>query len=131
MKAIRCSLVIAALIATATGTTHAHHSLSAYDITKTVEIEGTVKRFEWSSPHCWLVMAVPNGHGETTQWVLEAGTPIVNYRYGWKRDDFKAGDKLKVTAFPVRDGSMHGAVMRVTFANGKVLEGPLSTYLKK
>ena len=131
MKKLVCGLAMAALIGAFTQTASAHHTLSAYDITKTVQLEGTVKRFEWTAPHCWLVVTVSDGHGGATDWTLEAGTPVVNYRYGWKRDDFKPGDKVTVTAFPVRDGSNHGAIMRVVFPDGRTLEGPLSTYLKK
>jgi hypothetical protein len=109
----------------------AHHSLSAYNITKRVQIEGTVKQFEWSSPHCWLILTVTDPQGKAKDWVLEAGTPVVNYRYGWKRDYFKPGDHLKVSVFPVHDGSAHGALESVTLPDGRVLEGPLSSYLKK
>lgn len=137
MKKILCGLAIAASTLTVAGTAmiagtaHAHHSLSAYDIGKTIELEGTVKRFEWGSPHCWVVMDVPKEGGGFTEWVLEAGTPVVNTKFGWKRDDLKPGDKLRATAFPTRDGSAHGALMRLVLADGRTLEGPLATYLNK
>jgi hypothetical protein len=131
MKRIFCGLIVAAWITMGAGTVQAHHSLSAYDITKTVELDGSVKRFEWGSPHCWLIVDVPDGKGGSTEWTLEAGTPIVNTQYGWKRDTFKSGDKVKVTAFPAREGAGHGALMRVALADGRILDGPLATYLKK
>jgi hypothetical protein len=131
MKQTFCGLLLAALIAMAASTAQAHHSLSAYDITKTIELDGTVKRFEWGAPHCWLIVDVPDEKGNSTEWALEAGTPVVNNRYGWKRDTFKSGDKVKVTVFPVHEGSGHGALMRVVFPDGRTLDGPLATYLKK
>jgi hypothetical protein len=131
MKKLLCKLAFAVSIATLGSVAFAHHSLSAYDITKSIEFDGTVKEFQWGSPHCWLIVDVPNGTGGSTEWVLEAGTPVVNNQFGWKRTDLKSGDKVKVTAFPVRDGSAHGALMKVVLANGRVLEGPLATYLKK
>jgi len=131
MKKLLCGLAFVASIAMLGSVAVAHHSLSAYDITKTIEIDGTVKRFEWGSPHCWVVMDVPNESGGSTEWVFEAGTPVVNTKFGWKRSDLKAGEKIHVTAFPTRDGSAHGALMRVVLANGRTLEGPLSTYLNK
>ena len=131
MKKLLCGLAFILSIATMGSVALAHHSLSAYDITKSIEIEGTVKEFQWGSPHCWLIVTVLDEKGGSTEWVLEAGTPVVNNQFGWKRDDLKAGDKVKVTAFPVRDGSAHGALMKVVLANGRVLEGPLATYLKK
>jgi len=131
MKQTVCGVLFAALIALAAGSAQAHHSLSAYDISKTIEFGGTVKRFEWSAPHCWLILDVPDEKGNSTEWVLEAGTPVVNNRYGWKRDTFKSGDKLTVTVFPAREGPGHGALMRVVFPDGRTLDGPLATYLKK
>lgn len=131
MRKISCGLLLAAMLATVVGTAQAHHSLSAYDITKTIELNGTVKRFEWGAPHCWLIVDVPNGNGTSTEWALEAGTPVVNTQFGWKRDSFKSGDKVTVTAFPAHEGTGHGALMRVVFPDGRTLDGPLATYLKK
>jgi len=131
MNKLLRGFVMAALVSPIAGPAQAHHSLSAYNISKTIELDGTVTSFEWSSPHCWLFLHAPNGHGGYADWALEAGTPVVNYHYGWKRNDFKPGDKLKVIAFPVRDGSNHGAIASVIFADGRRLEGPLSSYLKK
>ncbi len=32
----------------------AHHSYAMFDTDKSVEIEGTVKEFQWTNPHCWI-----------------------------------------------------------------------------
>lgn len=130
MKKILYGLVFAASIAGWGYVAHAHHSLSAYDITKTIDLDGTIREFQWTSPHCWLVVTVMNSNGVASDWILEAGTPVVNNQYGWKRDLFKPGEKIRATIFPVRDGTAHGALMRVTMADGRVVDGPLATYLK-
>jgi len=36
----------------------AHHSFAMFDGSKTVIIEGTVKSWEWKSPHAWLTVDV-------------------------------------------------------------------------
>jgi hypothetical protein len=131
MKRIFFATLLAAMMATVAVTAQAHHSLSAYDITRTVELKGTVKRFEWGAPHCWLIVDVPDQKGASTEWALEAGTPVVNTQFGWKRDSFKSGDKVTVTAFPAHEGTGHGALMRVVLADGRTMDGPLATYLKK
>jgi hypothetical protein len=123
--------VAAAAISAIPGTAEAHHSLSAYNITKSIVVEGTIKKYEWTSPHCWLTITVPDDKGGTVDWVFEAGTPVVNNRYGWGRDQFKAGEKVKATAFPVRDGSNHGALISVEFADGRKQDGALAQYLKQ
>ena len=40
--------------------TLAHHSQSEYDSRKKVEVEGTVSKVEWKSPHAWIHVDVTN-----------------------------------------------------------------------
>jgi hypothetical protein len=110
---------------------YAHHSLSAYDIDRSVIVDGTIKEYKWSSPHCWLVVAVGDKEEKIVLWTFEAGTPIVNNRFGWNRDTFSPGEKVKVTAAPLRDGGPGGALLLVETRDGRKLSGPLATYLKK
>ncbi len=131
MRRLLAGCAIAMWLLAVAGPAQAHHSLSAYDITKSIEVSGTIKRFEWTAPHCWLVVTAPDGKGGTTEWSFEAGTPIVNNKYGWTRNVFKAGEKVTVKAAPVRDGSPHGALLLVEFPDGRKLPGPLATYLKQ
>lgn len=131
MKGFRVAAALAVSILAAGGSAQAHHSLSAYDITKSIEVAGTIKRFEWTAPHCWLVVTAPDGKGGTTEWSFEAGTPVVNHKYGWTRNVFKPGEKVTVKAAPVRDGSPHGALMVAEFPDGRKLAGPLALYLKQ
>src|SRR5689334_24833317 len=37
----------------------AHHSFAMFDTKKTVTLKGTVKEFQWVSPHAWIVMTTP------------------------------------------------------------------------
>ncbi|WP_047170418.1 DUF6152 family protein [Novosphingobium sp. Rr 2-17] len=113
------------------GTVYAHHSLSAYDVSKTITIEGTIKEYKWSAPHCWLVVMVGGAKGKIVPWTFEAGTPMVNNKFGWTRDTFTIGEKVKVTAAPMLDGTPGGALMLVEMHDGRKLAGPLATYLKK
>lgn len=131
MKHVLGGALVAVALLAQSGAAHAHHSLSAYDITKSITVNGTIKRYEWTAPHCWLVVTAVDASGKTVDWEFEAGTPVVNYNYGWTRDKLKAGEKVVIKAAPVRDGSPHGALMSVTLSNGKKLEGPLATYLKQ
>jgi hypothetical protein len=108
----------------------AHHSLTAYDLTKTVTIDGTVKSFEWTNPHVWLTVTVKDKDGKTTDWAVESGTPNVNNRLGWKRTDLQPGQKVKVVLFPMRDHGPHGALTSVTFEDGRTLQGPINSVLK-
>ena len=60
----------------------AHHSFAMFDAEKTVSIEGTVKEFQWTNPHSWILMTVSGAQGEQ-QWAIEMGGPSGLARQGW------------------------------------------------
>ncbi len=122
------SLGTAALVLSLATPAAAHHSTSAYDFTKTVTLQGTVKSFQWTNPHSWLELAVTDEKGTTAVWTLESGTPNVNKRMGWAGNDVKPGDKVEVQIHPGRDGGNDGAVMYIHLPNGKVLAAPASLF---
>ena len=41
----------------------AHHSFAMFDATKDLTLQGTVKGFEWTNPHMWLYVIVPQASG--------------------------------------------------------------------
>ena len=38
----------------------AHHSFAMFDGEKTKLLEGTVKEFQWTNPHSWILLTVDN-----------------------------------------------------------------------
>lgn len=115
-------LALAALMGT--GSASAHHSRAVYDLSRYVEVKGTVVDWKWTSPHSELKLAVADASGKTAEWVLECPSPAFMVRYGWKRTDIKLGDKISVLLRPMRDGSLGGSTSQVTLASGKVMGGP-------
>ncbi len=81
----------------------AHHSQSEFDLRSNVEVEGTVTKLEWKSPHARLYVDVKEEKGEVLNWNLELPSPNTLMRRGWKRDSLKSGDHVKVTAAPARN----------------------------
>ena len=81
----------------------AHHSQSEFDFGSRVEIEGTVTKLEWKSPHGRLYVDVKNASGQTVNWNFELPSPNTLMRRGWKRDSLKPGDYVKVNASPARN----------------------------
>ena len=75
----------------------AHHSQSEYDSRSKVEIEGTVTRLEWKSPHAWFYVDVINDKGQKVNWSFELPSPVTLMRRGWTRDSLKPGDRIKVS----------------------------------
>lgn len=86
--------VYALLVATSAA---AHHSGAMFDRTKQVSLTGTVKEWQWTNPHTWLILVAPNDKGELVTWNLEGQSPQVQRGRGWARTSLKAGDKVSVT----------------------------------
>jgi Family of unknown function (DUF6152) len=51
----------------------AHHSFAMFDAEKTVVLDGTVKEFQWTNPHSWILMMVDGVEGKSEQWAIEMG----------------------------------------------------------
>ncbi len=66
------------------GSALAHHSFAMFDADKTVELEGTVKEFQWTNPHSWLQVMVVYEAGLEFEWSLELGSPGSLARNGWR-----------------------------------------------
>jgi hypothetical protein len=96
----------------------AHHSFAMFDADKTVEMQGTVKEFQWTNPHSWLQVMVKDASGQEKEWSLEMGSPGGLARSGWRPKTVVPGDKVTVTAHPLKDGSPGGQLLTVVLPNG-------------
>jgi hypothetical protein len=85
----------------------AHHSFPAqYDIAKPITLTGKVTKVEWTNPHIFIYIDVPDEKtGEVVNWALEMGGPNALLRLGWKRDSLKTDDVVTVEGSLARDGS--------------------------
>jgi hypothetical protein len=121
MKIKTLALAAAALGATALPAL-AHHSFAMFDNQKEVELNGTVKDFQWTNPHTWIQVVVPNDAGtSTSEWSVEGGNPGDLARRGWKKTSLKPGDKVIVRIHPMKNGSNGGSLVGVTLADGTVV----------
>lgn len=96
----------------------AHHSFAMFDAEKTKVLEGTVKEFQWTNPHSWILMMVDNAQGQPEQWAIEMGGPGGLARQGWVPKTLKPGMKIKTVIHPLRDGNNGGQFMAVTLPDG-------------
>jgi uncharacterized protein DUF6152 len=85
-------------------TAAAHHSGAMFEDTKTVTLEGTVKEFQYTNPHSWLLVDVKNKDGSVTTWGFEAEGPTTLMRAGIRPSEFKVGTKITITGRPMKDG---------------------------
>ena len=101
--------------------TWAHHSQSEFDLRGKVEVEGTVTKVDWRSPHAWVYVDVANDKGEKVNWSFELPSPVTLMRRGWTRDSLKPGDRVKVTGAPARNFPTIAIANFVRDQNGKPL----------
>jgi len=108
MKTVRAVLLssTASLLAAALPAS-AHHSFPAqYDVAKPITLTGKVTKVEWTNPHIFIYIDVPNeATGAVVNWALEMGGPNALLRLGWKRDSLKQDDLITVEGSLARDGS--------------------------
>jgi Family of unknown function (DUF6152) len=101
-----------------------HHSFAMFDAEKIVKLEGTIKEFQWTNPHAWIMLNVNNAEGQAVQWAIEMNGPTGLARQGWLPKTLTPGMKVDVHIHPLRDGKSGGQFLAVTFPDGKVMGNP-------
>ena len=100
----------------------AHHSYAMFDHTKEVTLKNaTVVSWEWTSPHTWLYVLVPEPGKEPVKYSIEGGNPGLLRRQGFGKGSMSAGDKVTVYISPLKNGQNGGAINAVQLANGTLL----------
>ena len=115
---LRAAVALAALAGAAAA--RAHHSFALFDHVNRVTVTGTVTKFDWTNPHVFIVLEVPDG-ASTKQYTVECASPNVLTRVGWKYSDIKVGDKVTLLVNPLRNGQPGGMLEQATLADGRVL----------
>lgn len=134
----RNRLPLGLAVALCAGTAPAHHSTVEFDYTKVYAVTGTVKELQWTNPHSWLQVMVPDENGELVEWGFELGAPVFNVRMGWTNKSVSNGDLVTVVFCPTKQERPRGTLMFVhregqetlngvaaNFYSGELLEDPL------
>jgi hypothetical protein len=87
---------------------------------------GTIKDFQYTNPHSWIQLYVTTPAGVAEEWTIEALSPNVLSRSGWKKNSLLAGQKVTVLINPLRDGTRGGNLISVTLPDGVTLGGGAS-----
>jgi hypothetical protein len=114
--------VLAGVLLSAGQVVWSHHSFAMFDGTKKIALTGKVKKMEWSNPHVWIQLPVPDpGGGSEKEWSIEA--PAINglARVGWTSKSLQPGDKVTIYIHPLRNGEAGGALQDAVLANGQHL----------
>ena len=101
-----------------------HHSGAMFDRTQQTMIAGTVTEFQWTNPHAWIHIDVPNADGLKDTWQVELNSPNNLKRQGWKSSSIKTGDQVTLLLNPLKDGSKGGLFISITLPDGSVLGDP-------
>jgi hypothetical protein len=121
---VRAAVLSAGLVLVAVPA-RAHHSFAMFDTTKRVTLAGTVTAFEWTNPHAYIELDVPDEKGVTTHWSIELGSPSILMQGGWKFKDLKYGDKVTAIVNPLKNGQSGALLASITMPDGRVLgNGP-------
>jgi len=118
-----CWLAMAWALAGA-GALMAHHSFAMFDQSKTLTLTGAVTSFEWTNPHAYIEVDVPEEKG-VKHWSIELGSPSILQQSGWKFSDLKRGYKVTLRINPLRSGQPGGFLIQATLPDGRTLgNGP-------
>ena len=98
----------------------AHHSMAGFDRAQTVMVEGVVKEFSWTNPHCWIELEVVKD-GKAVNWNFEMTAPGYLVRAGWKKTSVQVGQMVTVTGNPLKSGEPGALFVSIKLPDGTVL----------
>jgi len=114
MRSGRAVLIAGMSLLFAPAAALAHHGLATqFDTEKTITLTGAVAKIDWSNPHVRLYLEVKD-ESNTVTWEVDMGSPNLQLTHGWKIDTYRRGDRVRVDAYPARDGSNVGYGKKVT-----------------
>jgi hypothetical protein len=103
----------------------AHHSFAMFDTSRQTTLIGTVTAFQWTNPHAYIEIDVPDEAGAVKHWSIEMGSPSILLPGGWKHNTLKAGDKVTILANPMRNGDPGALLVQASLPDGRKLgNGP-------
>ncbi len=83
----------------------AHHSLSGYDATRPVTIDGVITAFHFVNPHPFVEVDARDPAGVMQRWRLELDNRSELMAAGMSAASLQPGDRIAATGSSARDGS--------------------------
>ena len=106
------------LIFIISGPSLSHHNYAAnYDSSMIITLEGVVTKFDWKNPHIEIFIDVEED-GETISWILPTAAPRIASRYGMTSETISEGERIVITGWPSKDGSLKMRAIALIQANG-------------
>ncbi len=102
----------------------AHHAVGAeYDAEKSITLNGTVTKIEWTNPHSRIYMDVKEADGTVVNWNMELTARSSLVRQGWTSRTVSIGDTLTVLGHMARSGVKMVSAREITMDGRVVLKG--------
>jgi hypothetical protein len=115
-----CVMVFASLVSVATPVL-AHHSFVAeFDGRKTFVVTGVITKVVWTNPHILLWLDVMGDDGKLVHYSITSGPPSTLRNAGIEKRDFKVGETVTITGAPAKDGTPHGWLKMIKYADGRL-----------
>lgn len=118
-------LGVIGLIVVAASTAAAHHSFAVFDHSRTVTVNGTVTKFQWTNPHGFLEVDYRAADGSTKHYTIELTSINMLSRAGWTSRSIKAGETVKAVVAPLLSGEPGGLLLEVALSDGRTLTSPV------
>ena len=100
----------------------AHHSFAMFDLTHKLTVQGTVVKFEWSNPHVWIHVRVPDqSPAGSSELAIEAPSAAALRGVGWTADSLKPADEVTIQYHPLKSGAPGGGLYDVMLEDGRHL----------
>jgi hypothetical protein len=115
MKLSVLTLLVALLTS---GPLSAHHSTAMFDEKQQITLTGTIREFQYTNPHSWLIIDVTADDGTVTKWGFEAEGPTTLMRAGIRKSSLPIGTKITITGNPMKDGRPAAAWIDATLEDG-------------
>ena len=119
MRTMITLLAVVVVFAITSGSVFGHHSFAMFDQTQKVTIEGVVAEVQWTNPHVWVEVDVPQDDGPSVRWGIEFTSVVHLLRRGMTMNTVKVGDEVEFTMSPYADGSPGGRFYTVKLPGGE------------
>jgi hypothetical protein len=101
---------------------HGHHGFGTFDMTKEIEITGTVTNLAFVNPHSWLYLDVTGADGTRVPMRCEMRSATTLRRSGWTPEMFPVGGQVTIKGSPDRNEATACYVSTVVLADGSSID---------
>jgi Family of unknown function (DUF6152) len=115
-------LMVAAWSLCTTEMAAAHHGFGNFQLNRSIEFSGTIKRFDFINPHAYLYVDAIASDGKTLSYKCEMRGATVLRHSGWSKEFFVVGEKITVQAAPDRTSPTFCYVNTLVLAKGMRLD---------